>query len=250
MLDSISIASAAMDGNQRVINTIANNLANINTTGYKKGRIDFSDLVHVPDASKTPGEARMLGGVVTSDVVRDFSLGDLKQTGNALHVAINGGGFFELVSTDGREVYTRRGDFAVDQDGYLVSKSGHYLGDMIKVPALSEGVSIDASGEVVAYVGGEAEYIGQIRVVSFTNENGLDAIGDGEYLATEASGYSDEIDLVSSEDALLQGYLEVSNVKMIDELTTMVLAQQAYGLNSRVVKISDEIMSMINNLSE
>jgi len=249
MLDSMSIASAAMDGNQRVINTIANNLANINTTGYKKGRIEFSELVHAPELSVN-STVRPTGGVESSEVLRDFSLGDLKQTANPLHVAINGTGFFELVTEDGREIYSRRGDFTVDSEGYLVSQSGHYLSDMIKVPDQSDGLYIDSNGEVFAALDGEQEFLGSIRVVSFTNVNGLEAVGDGEYIATDATGYTELVDMSNSDDALIQGYLEVSNVKMVDELTTMVLAQQAYGLNSRVVKISDEILSMINNLTE
>jgi flagellar basal-body rod protein FlgG len=256
MLDSLSIAASGMSGQQEVIDSISNNLANINTVSYKKNTVNFSNLVYSPVDAQTSGildvSARKGGGLNVLSVSQDFSLGDVKQTGKNLDLAINGSGFFELTNDRGDKVYSRNGSFKLNSEGALVNGEGLYVSDMIKLPSDVVGINIEKSGEINVLLQGESELIevGKIELAYFTNPAGLESMGGGNYQDTEQSGSPEYISLNGEETTITQGYLEMSNVSMIEELTSMMLAQQAYGLNSRVVQVSDEIMGMINNLTQ
>lgn len=256
MLDSLSIAASGMSGQQEVIDSISNNLANINTVSYKKNTVEFANLVYSPVDTQSSSildmSARKGGGLDVLSVSQDFSLGDVKQTGRNLDLAINGSGFFELTTENGEKVYSRNGSFKLNADGALVNSEGLYVSDMIKLPADTVGINIDRSGGVHVLLQGEPETVevGKIELAYFTNPSGLESMGGGNYQYTEQSGDPEYLSLNSEETSIAQGYLEMSNVSMIEELTSMMLAQQAYGLNSRVVQVSDEIMGMINNLTQ
>lgn len=256
MLDSLSIAASGMDGQQRVLDTISNNLANINTTSYKKSKVDFANLVYTSDTPSplmnNVNSQRKVGGLDVVSISQDFSVGDIKQTGRPLDLAINGDGFFELSSETGDRVFTRNGRFSLNSDGYIVDSTGLYLGDMIRIPSDATSIKIDPNGDVSALMQGDTEFtsVGSLELAYFTNTSGLEAQGAGHYKHTDQSGDPQYLSMSEEEAAVAQGYLEISNVSMIEELTSMMLAQQAYGLNSRVVQVSDEIMGMINNLTQ
>ena len=255
MIDSISIASSGLSAQQDVIDSISNNLANINTNSYKKNIVNFESLVYQPAASADSLidlTARKGGGISSSSIEREFSIGDIKQTGKTLDIAINGDGFIELIDENGNTVYTRNGSLKINTDSFLTSQDGLLLSAMISIPEETESLVITDKGLVMAVFDGgvESQEIGQIEIVTFTNPSALEPLNGQNYKATEQSGHSQYADLESSSTSIAQGYLEMSNVNMIEELTAMMLAQQAYGLNSRVVQTSDEIMGMINNLTQ
>lgn len=256
MLDSLSIAASGMDGQQQALDAISNNLANINTVSYKKSKVEFANLIYTPtelsSTSLLDVSPRKGGGLEVLSLTQDFTLGDIKQTGQYLDLAINGSGFFEVLTESGEQLYTRNGDFRLNAEGYIVTADDHLLASMVRIPADAVSVKIDASGEVLALMQGDTEMtsIGKIELAYFTNPAGLEPLDGGRYQPTEHSGDPDYLGMGDDESSIAQGYLEISNVSMIEELTSMMLAQQAYGLNSRVVQVSDEIMGMINNLTQ
>lgn len=256
MLDSLSIAASGMSGQQEVIDSISNNLANINTVSYKKSTVEFANLVYSPADTESSSildvSARKGGGLDVLSVSQDFSLGDVKQTGRSLDLAINGSGFFELTNEGGDKVYSRNGSFKLNSEGVLVNAEGLYVSDMIKIPSDAVGVTVKDSGEIEVLIQGDpvAIEVGKIELAYFTNPAGLESMGAGNYQYTEQSGDPEYLSMNGDETSIIQGYLEMSNVSMIEELTSMMLAQQAYGLNSRVIQVSDEIMGMINNLTQ
>jgi len=255
MIDSISIASSGLSAQQDVIDSISNNLANINTNSYKKSIVNFSSLIYEPIStanSLIDPSARKGGGISSSKIEREFSLGDIKQTGKALDIAINGSGFMELVDEAGNTIYTRNGSLKINSEGFLTSQDGFLLSSMISVPDETESLVITGEGVVLAVFNGgtEQQEIGEIEIVTFTNPSALEQLNGQNYRSSDLSGQPQYADLENSSTSIVQGYLEMSNVNMIEELTSMMLAQQAYGLNSRVVQTSDEIMGMINNLTQ
>lgn len=255
MIDSISIASSGLSAQQGVIDSISNNLANINTNSYKRSIVSFSSLVYEPAAttdSLIDLSTRKGGGISSSKIEREFSMGDIKQTGKALDIAINGSGFIELVDENGDAIYTRNGSLKINSDGFITSQDGLLLSSMISVPDKTESLIITEKGVVLAVSDGgvETQEIGKIEIVTFTNPSALEPLNGQNYLVADLSGQPQYVDLENTSTSIAQGYLEMSNVNMIDELTSMMLAKQAYGLNSRVVQTSDEIMGMINNLTQ
>lgn len=264
MLDSLSIGATGMQAQQLNVDTIANNLANVNTVGFKKAQVTFTDLMMretarvqapaSPDASDAGPLAALpsLGaGVGTASIVKRFDAGDLKQTGSPLDLAIHGDGFLEVVEPDGSHAFTRGGTLKVNTDGVLVTQSGLPLKPGITVPANATALTIGADGHVLITVPNEASPIdgGQLELVRFTNPSGLLAQGDDLYRASEASG--EPIAGKPGENGLgtlTQGYLEGSNVRMVDEMVNLMVAQRAYEASVKVVQASDEMLSMVNNL--
>jgi len=257
MLDSLYIGASGMQAQQQNVDAISNNLANVNTAGYKRSRIDFEDLLYraVPSGRDPSGQfaaaGRMGMGTAMAGSSKVFTVGDSKKTAEPLDLAINGQGFFEIALPDGNVAYTRNGAFRLDQDGTLVNQDGYALVGAIQVPPETTQVRIDSAGRVTATITGQRDPVelGQIHLANFTNPAGLSAIGDNLYQATDRAG--EPIIGNPGENGtggLVQGYLEGSNVRLIDEMVSLILAQRAYEINAKVVQASDELLSISNNL--
>jgi flagellar basal-body rod protein FlgG len=257
MIDSLYIGATGMHAQQQNIDVIANNLANVNTAAFKKNRIDFEDLLYraVGTSRIATGQASDQGragmGTAIASTGKVFTDGDLKKTDQMLDLSIKGAGFFELTRPDGSSAYTRNGAFQLNADGMIANRDGFALAGSLHVPPDAKSVRIETDGRVFATIASEinAVQIGQIELVNFTNVGGLEAIGDNLYTANTASG--DPIRAQAGENGmgtLSQGYLESSNVKMIDEMINLVIAQRAYEINAKIVQASDELLSISNGL--
>ena len=253
-------AAAGMHAQQLQVDTISNNLANVNTNGFKKSRAEFQDLFYqtlnapgAPSSSSTRNPAGIqLGlGVRPGSIKKLFNQGDFKNTGNPLDMVIRGFGFFKLLLPDGTTAYSRDGAFTADRDGQLVNAQGYQLDPPITLPPDTLNVTIGEDGTVSVTQQGQnaPTELGQIELSNFVNPTGLLALGGNLYQATEASG--DPVDGTPGLDGLGQigqNFLEISNVSIVTELVDMIAAQRAYELNSRVVRSSDEMMQQLNNL--
>ena len=258
MIDSFHIAATGMQAQQLNVNVIANNLANVKTTAFKKSRVSFEDLMYQPLRTSNstslirPDVRDPLGvGVAVSGVGKVFSQGQLQNTERSLDIAIKGDGFFEVFLPDGSQGYLRDGSFDVDEEGMLVDNNGNLLSPVIQFPTDTENVVIGSDGLVQVKLTGEAGLteIGQIELAKFINPTGLTPIGDNLFVPSRSSG--DVFFAVPGNDGagtLAQGFLETSNVNLVEELTNLILAQRAYEMNSRVVRASDEILAIINEM--
>ncbi|WP_020407784.1 flagellar basal-body rod protein FlgG [Hahella ganghwensis] len=254
MIDALYVAETGLQAGQKHIDTISNNMANLNTTAYKKGRIEFRDLVvgrEVTSLDET-GKRDLVSignGTQISRVWKEFQSGDLKATENPLDLAIRGGGFFEVLLENGEVAYTRNGAMKVDEDGYLGTLTGYRFSDMIQIPPDAKELEISQDGTVTAYFDNDSLEIGQIQLAGFMNAQGLDSIGQGIYVANDESGnaiYSDAGE--NGIGILQQGYLESSNVDLVKELVELVTAQRGYQACSHVIRAADEIMQITNDL--
>lgn len=255
MTDALFIAATGMHAQQTQVDTIANNLANLNTVGFKKSRVSFEPLMPQPvqTSSAVEGGAVMYQGMGTAvgGVIPDFTAGEMKATQRDLDIAINGQGFLEVELPDGSHAYTRRGALSVNSEGFLVTASGLPLSARINLPQDAQSLVINADGRVQmkAQNGDELTDVGVIELARFVNERGLKPMGEGVYVATEDSGDPTyERAGENGTGALSQGYLEGSNVQMVEELTTLMVAQRAYEANSKVLQAADELASLVNNL--
>jgi len=264
MHDALSIAATGMQVQQQNVDTIANNLANVNTPGFKKSRVTFTDLV-TQEATQlqavdpaNPAQAggplaatRAGSGVGVASVLRMFDGGDLRQTGSSFDLAIRGDGFLEVVLPDGSRAFSRGGTLQINADGLLADAAGNALKPGITLPAEATAMAIDALGRVRIAVPNQADPIdaGQLELVRFANPGALAPLGANEYRATEGSGEAMSV-RAGEEGAgqLAQGSLEGSNVKMVDEMVSLMIAQRAYEASAKVVQASDEMMGMINSL--
>ncbi len=260
MLRAMKTAVTGMNAQQILIDTIANNLANINTVGYKAQRATFRDLLY--QTIKEPGRIVRLNytapigiqlgcGTEVSAVERDFRKGRVLQTGNPLDVLIDGDGFFEVELPDGRIAYTRDGAFKLSADGLLVTSEGYPLLQRIYIPPEAESIIISKDGTVsVTYPDEvEPEVLGQIMLAKFVNPQGLKAIGENLYVETPASGKP--IEGVPGEEGfgeLRQFYLEMANVDIVKEMVNMIMAQRAFEIASRVITTSDRMFEITNRL--
>lgn len=255
MIRSLYTAACGMSSQQMNIDNIANNMANVNTNGFKKASIQFQDLIYqtIKEAgsrsgneTQTPVELTVGVGVKPASTQKSFIQGSLNNTGNPLDVAINGDGFFQITKPDGSIAYTRDGSFKLSSEGRLVNANGFYLEPNITIPADTEAVNITPEGTVLAKIFGEAEpqESGQIELARFVNPAGLKSIGGNLFEQTPASG---EPFVGTPGDAsfgtLNQSYLENSNVIIVDEMVRMITAQRAYELNSKMVRAADEMIS-------
>lgn len=257
MFPALWIAKTGLDAQQTRMSVTSNNLANVNTTGFKRSRIDFEDLLYrsMPaggSAANATGTSNRMGmGTAVASVGKVFTAGDVKKTGEPLDVAINGAGFFEILMPDGTLAYTRNGAFQLNAEGMLVTREGHRLNVPIQVPADATSVQIDFNGTVYASVVGERRpvQLGQIELGMFSNPAGLTAAGDNLFVATEQSGLA-AIGNAGTQGAgtLGQGFLEGSNVRLIDEMVNLIVAQRAYEINAKVVQASDELLTISNGL--
>ncbi|MES2293079.1 MAG: flagellar basal-body rod protein FlgG [Pseudomonadota bacterium] len=258
---ALSIASTGMAAQQTNVETIANNLANMNTTGFKEQRAEFQDLLYqniqTPGAQTSdqgtyaPNGIQIGAGVRTAAIYRITTQGDLQSTGNPYDVAVQGSGYFRIQQADGTDAYTRSGNFSLSPQGQLITQDGLVVQPGIAIPQNTLSVQINAQGQVNATVAGNTtpQTVGQLELTRFPNEAGLNAIGGNLYLETPASG-SPQAGVPGSVGygTVQQGYLETSNVNSVDEITALITAQRAYEMNSKVVKAADEMLQQTAQL--
>jgi flagellar basal-body rod protein FlgG len=249
MLEILQISENGLRANQEWLNTISHNVSNIQTPGYKKTSLNFGELVTSPAVPQNGQSSDFKGmGVSIESNMIDSSLGDIKATGRPLDVAITGNGFLEVELENGEYAYTRVGRLTVNQDGRLTTHDGLLLSSDISVPAGTKNILIGQTGIVTAQIGpDESMELGQLTLVNFTAPEFLHAIGSERYVATEKSGQP-ELLLDQPDQGFMQGYLEMSNVDLIDEMSDLMMAQRAYQLNARLIQTADQILETINNL--
>ena len=252
MIDALYISATGLRSQQEQIDVISNNVANMQTPGFKRSRVSFAEIAGVSGETQALGQNQFDGGgtrVLSTLAV--FSEGELRPTQVRTDIAIDGNGFFELEADDGSRVYSRAGQFRIDDAGYLVSVNGMRLAQGLQVPPDARDLRIAATGEVTVLLGEDTERteIGVIELATFPSTDGLDSIGGNSFAATERSGAA-TLGRPGDEGIgnLQQGYLEMANVDLVDEMTNLVLAQRAYQLNARVLQASDQILETINNL--
>lgn len=260
MIRSLWIAKTGMEGQQTKLDAIANNLANVGTNGYKRGGVVFEDLMYQnlrsagaasSEQSQLPTGLQVGLGVRTAASTRNFGQGSLQQTGGNLDVAIKGQGFFQIQLPDGSTGYTRDGAFQVDANGQIVTGAGHVLQPGITIPANAQGVTIAPDGTVNVALPGQAaqQSLGQLQLVSFVNPAGLEARGANLYAETAASGTPNAGAPGSNGlGALQQGFVEGSNVNVVEELVSMIATQRAYELNSKAIQTSDQMLQRLSQL--
>jgi len=260
MQRSMWSAASGMQAQQLQIDTIANNLANVGTNGFKRSRAEFQDLLYqtvtapgAPSSSTTrnPAGIQMGLGTKTSSVKKLFSQGDFKKTDNPMDLVIQGQGFFKILLPDGTIAYTRDGSFTPNQDGQLVTSQGFQLDPAITLPSDTLTITVGVDGTVSVTQPGQstATEIGQIELANFLNPTGLQSLGSNLMKQTQASG--DPVDGTPGLEGLgtiAQGFLEMSNVSIVSEMVDMIAAQRAYELNSKVIRASDEMMQQVSNL--
>jgi flagellar basal-body rod protein FlgG len=260
---ALSIASTGMAAQQTNVETIANNLANMNTTGFKEQRAEFQDLLYqniqTPGAQTSdqgtyaPNGIQIGAGVRTAAIYRITTQGDLQSTGNPYDVAVQGSGYFRIQQADGTDAYTRSGNFSLSPQGQLVTQDGQVVQPGIAIPQNTLSVQINAQGQVNATVAGNTtpQTVGQLELTRFPNEAGLNAIGGNLYLETPASG-SPQAGVPGSVGygTVQQGYLETSNVNSVDEITALITAQRAYEMNSKVITAADQMLQQTAQLAQ
>lgn len=261
MIRSMFTAATGMIAQQMNIDAIAHNLANVNTTGFKKSRVNFQDLLYEtikPAGSETqagttiPEGIQVGHGVRPSAIAKVFTSGAAIQTGNSLDMMIEGDGFFQVEMPDGTIAYTRDGSFKINQEGVIMTADGYPLTPGITIPTDAELVSIGSDGTISARVPGDntPQNLGTLQLVRFSNPAGLDArLGRNLLLETQASGPANAgepgLDGVGT---VAQGFLENSNVQVVEEILQMIIAQRAYEANSRVIQTSDDMLQTANNV--
>jgi len=258
---SLDIAGTGMQAQQTNVEVISNNIANMSTTGFKRRRAEFQDLIYQnlrrvgsnssDSGAIVPSGAQIGLGVKTAAIYRITEQGNLQQTGNNLDMAIQGNGYFQVTLPSGDIAYTRDGTFSLAPDGTIVTADGYPVAPGIVVPVNAVSVSVNASGQVQATISGQTapNTLGQLQLAAFPNEAGLDAQGDNLFLATAASG-----NVVTGTPAspgfgtVMQGFIETSNVNVVSEITSLITAQRAYEMNSKVITASDEMLQTLSNL--
>lgn len=256
---ALDIAATGLAAQQLNVDTISQNLANMNTTGYKAARVEFQDLLYqdlkrVGTNSTDQGTILPIGlqvglGVKSVAVSRDTGQGSLNSTQNAMDVAINGGGYFQVQLPDGTLAYTRDGSFKLSPTGQIVTSEGFTVQPGITIPTNATEVSINASGQVQVTITGQTtpSQVGQLQLASFVNPNGLQAKGGNLYIETAASGTpttgNPGLDQFGK---LQQGYLENSNVDAVSAITNLVTAQRAYEMNTKVLQAADQMLQSLN----
>lgn len=260
-MKALSIAATGMLAQQLNVEVISNNIANMNTTAYKRQRAEFQDLLYqnierAGAASSDAGTVVPTGiqigvGVRTAGVYRVTSQGELVNSDTPLDLAVNGRGYFRVQLPTGEDAYTRAGSFQLSPLGEVVNSEGYTVSPGITIPQEAIDISINANGEVLVKIEGQLEpqNVGQFEVVIFPNNAGLQAIGDNLLLETPASGPA-TIGAPNTPGfgAIVQGYLERSNVNSVAEITQLIAAQRAYEMNSKVISTADEMLSVTSNL--
>jgi flagellar basal-body rod protein FlgG len=261
MIRALYTAASGMNAQQTNIDNVANNLANVNTTGFKKSRMEFEDLVYqqtraagTSTGASTEAPVGLEVGLGTRPVAssRDFSTGNLRSTSGPLDLALEGRGFFQVNTPSGEVAYTRAGSFHLSADGQIVTADGYSLEPQITIPPNATSITVSRDGVVSVVLAGQAaaQQVGTIELASFQNPAGLRAVGSNLFEPTTASG--DATTGVPGTDGIgtiAQGFLEESNVSVVEEMVNMILGQRAYEANSRVVKAADEMLAQVNNMA-
>jgi flagellar basal-body rod protein FlgG len=251
MIDALYISSTGLRSQQEQIDVISNNVANMQTPGFKKSRVSFAEVT-----TQMASDAQQLGefngaGTRVLATLPVISAGEMRLTQNATDIAIEGNGFFEIENAAGEKFYTRAGQFRINQDGFLVNVNGMRLASSIQLPPDAQDFRVSSLGEVSVRLGSDSErtVLGIIELAYFSSPDALKSIGENIFSANEASGLATM--MAPGQDGagkLAQGYLEMANVDLVDEMTNLVLAQRAYQLNSRVLQAADQVLETINNL--
>ncbi|MBP7211570.1 flagellar basal-body rod protein FlgG [bacterium] len=260
MLRALTTAATGMIAQQDYLDVVSNNIANVNTTGFKKARIEFQDVlsqtVKSPGAMISQGTFQPVGveiglGVKTAATTRVFTQGNTISTGRNLDMEIEGDGFFKIVMEDGTTAYTRDGSFKEDSMGQLCTTDGHLLQPQINIPQNASEINITQDGTVSVKVGSDTtmQSLDQIKLVKFQNPSGLLDIGHNLYIETPASG--SPIEDVPGQNGLgtiQSGYLEGSNVQIVEELISLIKAERAFESNSKIINASSDILKQTNNI--
>ena len=258
---ALNIAATGMLAQQRNVEVVSNNLANMNTTGFLRRRTEFQDLLYqnirrVGSTSSENGEVVPTGvqiglGVKLAGVYRIHAQGNLTATDNPFDLAIQGKGFFQVEMPDGSTAYSRDGTFQLNGEGQMVTHDGWIVQPALAVPVDAVDVTINQSGEVLAKIDGQVELqnVGQLQLAVFPNEAGLEAVGSNLFRETAGSGAP----VIGQPQALgfgsmLQGFLETSNVNAVEEITNLISAQRAYEMNSKVIQAADEMLATVGNV--
>ena len=260
MIRSLWIAKTGMEGQQTKLDAVSNNLANVGTNGFKRAGVVFEDLMYqnlrqtgaaAGDGTVLPTGLQLGLGVRAASTTRSFTQGNLAQTGNVYDLAIKGQGFFQVQMADGTTAYTRDGAFQVDAEGRLVTNAGDPVQPGITIPATAQNVSIAKDGTVSVTLPGQATptVVGQVQTANFINPAGLAPRGGNLYAETAASGAPN----VGASDAdglgaLMQGFVEGSNVNVVEELVSMIATQRAYELNSKAISTSDQMLQRLSQM--
>ncbi|MBM4333010.1 MAG: flagellar basal-body rod protein FlgG [Deltaproteobacteria bacterium] len=258
MIRGLWTAATGMSCQQTNLDAVANNLANVNTNGFKKSRVNFQDLMY--QNLRTPGSATASGGQLAAGiqvgmgakvvaVEKVFMQGDYTQTKNQLDMAIEGKGFFKLMSS-GKEVFSRSGAFKMDKDGYVCDSNGNRLQPEFAIPARTATITIEPGGRMVAS-GSDGRELGstQIQLFNFANPAGLRSIGHNLFVQSDASGDAVQGNPGADEfGTILQGFLEMSNVDVVEEMINMIMAQRAYEIGSKVIQAGDDMLHMATSL--
>jgi len=260
MIRSLWTSATGMQAQALNLDVISNNLANVNTAGFKKSRAEFQDLLYetirpagTPSSqdSEVPAGIQLGHGTQASTVLKIFSQGNMENTQNELDLAIEGDGFFQIALPNGETAFTRDGAFKLDSDGRMVNSDGFSLEPEITIPSDALSISVGLDGTVSVLQAGEttSSEIGTIELARFVNPAGLISMGKNLFMTSEASG--DEMTGTAGEDGLgtlAQGFLEMSNVSVVDEMVNMITAQRAYESNSKAIQAADEMLQLANNV--
>ncbi|MGE5255956.1 MAG: flagellar basal-body rod protein FlgG [Hyphomicrobiales bacterium] len=260
MIRSMWAAASGMQAQSMNIDVIANNIANVTTTGFKRSRAEFQDLLYetmqppggsTSENTQAPTGIQLGHGVRPVAVAKNFAEGELQLTKNELDLAIEGNGFFQVTLPNGTTAYTRAGAFKLDKEGRIVTPDGFLLDPEISVPSDTLTVSIGLDGTISALRAGDSapRQLGTIQLARFTNPAGLQSMGKNLFLPTDASGTA-VVGTAGERNfgTISQGFLETSNVSIVDEMVNMITAQRSYETNSKVVQASDDMLQTANNL--
>lgn len=260
MSRALFTAATGMIAQQMNVDNIANNLANVNTTGFKKSKLEFQDLLYQQlrlagatqaEGAQVPVELQIGYGTRPVATQRLFKQGNIVPTGNPLDVSIDGDGFLQLTLPDGTTAYTRDGALKLSAEGNIVTSDGYSLEPQITIPADATAINISSNGEIAVLLPGgtDMQAVGQLETARFVNPAGLKSVGRNLFLETPSSGNPN---IGTPDDQgfgkLSQGFLELSNVEVVDEMVSMIVAQRAYEINSKAIQTSEEMLSNANNL--
>ncbi len=258
---ALDIAATGMQAQQTNVEVISNNIANMTTTGFKRQRVEFQDLIYQTlrrvgsnsssSGSIVPSGAQIGLGVKTAAIYRINEQGNLQQTSNSLDLAIQGNGYFQVTLPSGATAYTRDGTFGLAPDGTIVTADGYVVQPGIQVPTNATSVTINTSGQVQATISGQTapQTLGQLQLAAFPNDAGLQAQGGNLFVQTAASGAPVQGNPADPGfGSVMQGFVETSNVNVVSEITNIITAQRAYEMNSKVITTTDQMMQSLSNL--
>lgn len=260
MLRSLWISKSGMEAQQMQLDHISNNLSNVATSGYKRSHAAFEDLIYQnlrqtgansSDQTQLPTGLQIGLGTRAVATARDFTQGNLQQSGNQLDLAIKGNGFFQITMPDGSTAYTRDGSFKLDAQGQIVTNNGYVVQPGITIPSNAQSVTVGSDGIVTVGIPGQAtpQNVGQFQMTSFINPQGLEPLGQNLFAETASSGTPNSgAPQANGLGAVQQGFLETSNVNVVEELVQMIQTQRAYELNSKAVSTSDQMLQRLSQL--